>query len=107
MAWVLCSTVDATWCTSKRDLGWLGESYASAARKYSAVMLGGESPANQDLWTAHQYCFLVTLGQSLPAFFGAVVGVYVFLALLRLPFAILAASVQLGAQVLSYTHAHS
>jgi hypothetical protein len=60
-----------------------------------------------DAWHAHQYCFGVTIGQALPAFFAALVLLYLALALLRVLFVILASGTQLVAQIISYTHAHT
>lgn len=64
-------------------------------------------PSAVDIWHAHQYCFVVTIGQALPAFFVALVLFYMGLALLRVPFVLLSSGAQLLAQAVSYTHAHT
>jgi hypothetical protein len=114
-AWLLCS-IDADACTlsglllTDNALG-IAPNYRQAADSYSRVIKlmseTGALPSAIDAWHAHQYCFVVTIGQSLPAFFAALVTFYLALALLRVPFVVLSSGTQLLVQMLSYTHAQT
>ena len=109
-AWLLC-TIDADACTLSSVLAdnSLAPNYRLSAGSYSAVIKASSTgaPSAVDMWHAHQYCFVVTIGQSLPAFFAALALFYVALALLRVPFVLLSSGAQLLAQVVAYTHAHA
>ncbi len=101
-AWALCS-LDIVNCTD------VTVPYApmvrQAAWNYSAVVKGAaETAQGVDLFQAHQYCFVVTLGQALPWLFVIVAAVYVVLSLLKLPFVVVAAGVQFLVQAVSFTH---
>ena len=104
-AWALCS-VNAQWCaTAFSNTSGVGiaPNLGLAAERFSAVILDQQNP---DAYAGHTYCFVVTLGQALPAFFAAVVLFYLVLAMARIPFVLLSAGVQLGVQMVAYTHAH-
>ena len=102
VAWALCAS-DVVNCTQ------VSVPYApmvrQAAWNYSAVAEGSSvSAQGLDLWHAHQFCFVVTLGQALPWLFVFVAGLYVGLNLLKVPFVVLAAGVQFAVQAVSFTH---
>lgn len=58
-----------------------------------------------DLWHGHQFCFFMTLGQSLPYLILALVIVIGALQLVKMPFALIAAAVQFVMQAIAFTHA--
>ena len=108
-AWLFC-TIDADACMlSVLADNSLAPNYRQSAGNYSAVIKASNTgyPAAVDMWHAHQYCFVVTIGQSLPAFFVALAIFYLALALLRVPFVLLSSGAQLLAQMISYMHPHT
>lgn len=102
---MLCSA-DATLCT-QWDIPF-APGVRESAWKYSKVMLEARDPLAAtalDLWHGHQFCFFVTLGQSLPWFFVMIAALYIIIGLAKLPFVVLSAGVQFMAQAVAFTHA--
>jgi hypothetical protein len=60
--------------------------------------------AAMDMWHGHQFCFFMTLGQSLPYLILALVIVIAAMQLVKLPFALIAAAVQFVWQAIAFTH---
>ena len=102
-AWIMC-TLDANRCT-EWDIP-LAPMAREAAWNYSQVIQDSRaSDAGMDLWHAHQFCFVVTMGQALPWFFLVIAVLYVGINMVKIPFVILSAGVQFLVQALSFTHA--
>lgn len=74
-------------------------------QNHSEVVVRSYTPGDADLWHAHQFCFFVTLGQSIPYLMVALVVVLGVTQLVKLPFAFLAAAVQFLWQAVAFTHA--
>jgi hypothetical protein len=72
-----------------------------ASMRFQQVAAG----TDLDAWHAHQFCFVATLGQSMPWL--VLAGMIVFIAgyLLTVPFALLSGFVQVLIQIVCYTNA--
>ena len=104
-AWALCS-MDATRCT-QWDVP-LVPMVRAAAWNYSSIVINSrqaDDAAAMDLWHAHQFCFVVTLGQAMPWLFVGLFLAYLAVSLLRIPLVILAAGIQFMVQAVAFTHA--
>lgn len=109
-AWLLCAFVDAEGCKlpgMDATAAVVFSGLRLSAQNYSRVVLAGLVEGDavaQDVVVAHHYCFFVTMGQALPAFFVVMISLYMSISLLKLPLAILSGCIQLGSQMIAYTH---
>jgi hypothetical protein len=67
---------------------------------HSAIVMSGD----KDLWNGHQFCFLVTLGQTLPYILLVLVLLFSSAQIIRLPFVLFTSATQFAWQAVAYTH---
>jgi hypothetical protein len=98
LAWIGC-LLDPQGCAGMRlDFA---PRLGQASMRFQQVAAG----TDLDAWHAHQFCFVATLGQSMPWL--VLAGMIVFIAgyLLTVPFALLSGFVQVLIQIVCYTNA--
>lgn len=111
LSWAYCSLWDPLGCNS--SLPWpssllqMPADLQAALTNHSGVLSSSYANATgaMDLWHANQFCFIMTLGQSIPYMFLAVAVVLGAAQLVRMPLALVAAATQFLWQALAFTHA--
>lgn len=97
LAWIGC-LVDPQGCAAMQLS--LAPRLGQASARFQSIATG----TDLDMWHAHQFCFVATLGQSMPWFVLAGIVVVIAGYLLTVPFALLSGIVQVFVQLVSYTN---